>query len=154
MEVYKAPLAQVAVPQDIKSQPVKGVIFGALLDVVLSTVLFVGFALATGAYMASHGASEQQILQFMQAIEQDNVSVAASMLIGGGCSALGGFVCARYAREHELRYGCILAAILTVLSVAFETDMGMLALSIGVTWVAVLAGCGWGQRRNRSEVLQ
>lgn len=152
MDVYKAPVAQVSVPHEIQSRPVRGVILGALADLLLSTVLFVGFALAMGAYMASKGASENQIAQFLISIEHDNAALAASYLIGGASSAVGGYICARNARVNEYRYGCVLASLLSVLSVAFESEPVLMLTGIALTWIAVLTGCHWGRQSNRHEL--
>lgn len=151
MDVYKAPTAQVAVPHEIKSRPIRGVILGALADLLLSTVLFVGFTLALGAYMASQGASENQIAQFLMTIDQDNNAIVASYLIGGAGSAVGGFICARNARVNEYRYGCILASLLSMLSVAFESEPALIVTGILMTWIAVLTGSHWGRQRNLQD---
>lgn len=151
MDVYKAPTAQVAVPHEIKPQPIRGVILGALADLFLSTVFFVGFALAMGVYMASKGASENQIAQFLVNIEQDNATLVASYLIGGASSAVGGFICARNARVNEYRYGCVLASLLSVLSVAFESETMLVVTGISMTWIAVLTGSYWGRQRNLQD---
>lgn len=153
MDVYKAPTAQVAVPHEFKSRPIRGVIFGAFADLLLSTVLFVGFALAVGAYMASQGATENQIAQFLVNLDQDNDALVASYLIGGASSAVGGFICARNARVNEYRYGCILASLLSVLSVAFEHEPMLIATGVAMTWIAVLAGSHWGRQRNLQDEL-
>lgn len=153
MDVYKTPAAQVDVPLPIKSRPVRGVLLGALTDILFSTVLFVAFAMAMSAYMASKGASENQIAQFLVSMEQDNVALAASFVIGGAGSVVGGLVCARNARVNEYRYGCVLASILSTLSVAFESDLMLLSVSIALTWLAVLTGCWWGKQRNQGDRL-
>lgn len=151
MDVYKAPTAQVVVPHEFKSRPIRGVIFGAIADLLLSTVLFIGFALAVGAYMASQGASEHQIAQFFVNLDQNNDALAVSYLIGGTSSAVGGFICARNARVNEYRYGCVLASLLSLLSIAFETEPVLMATGLLMTWIAVLTGSHWGRQRNLQD---
>ena len=151
MDVYKTPSAQVSEPFEIKPRPIQGVIFGALTDLVLSVVFFAGFALAMGFYMASNGATEQQIAQLFIAIEEDPTLLAASYVIGGASSAVGGYVCARYARINELRYGCVLAGLLSLLSILFESTPTLVVTGMLLTWIAVLSGCYWGRLRNRQD---
>lgn len=151
MDVYKTPEAQVSTPHDFKPQPIKGVIVGALVDILLSAFLFTVFALVLGAFLASQGASETQIARLFSAIDNDTRVAVASFVISGIGSASGGHVCARYARIHEYRCGMVLATLLTVLSALFEQDAVLLAMGVAVTWAAVMAGVYFAVARNRKE---
>lgn len=151
MDLYKAPVAQVVVPCEVPSRPIRGILFGAIADIVLSTVLFVGYALAVGVYMATEGATENQVAQFFLALEQDETTMIVSYIVGGLGSALGGYICARYARVHEYRYGAILALVMTVFGAFFESNVVLLASGVMLTWIAIFAGVYWGRLRNLQE---
>lgn len=151
MDLYKAPDAQVVVPAEMPSRPIRGIVYGAIADIFLSTVLFIGYAFAVGVYMATHGATENQVAQFFLALEQDETTMIVSYLVGGMGSALGGFICARYSRMHEYRYGAILALVMSVFGAFFESNAVLLASGVMLTWIAIFAGVYWGRLRNVQE---
>lgn len=154
MDLYKAPVAQVAIPSEVPSRPIRGILLGALADLVLSTVLFIAYALIVGMYMTRQGATENQVAQFFMSLEQDNTTLIASYLVGGIGSALGGYICARYSRIHEYRYGCILAFIMSLFGAYFETDPVLLMSGLVLTWIAIFSGIYWGRLRNLQEVQE
>lgn len=151
MDVYKAPAAQVELPVEVPARPIRGVILGAIADLVVSAALFISFTLFMGAYMAAKGSSQEDVTRFFMSLEQDNSTLIASYVMGSVGSLMGGYVCARNARVNEYAYGCVLATIMSLLSGALESDLGSLATGIAFTWLAVMAGCHWGRVRNQQE---
>lgn len=151
MDLYKAPDAQVSLPAETPSRPVRGIVLGAVADLVVSTLLFIVYALVMGIYMANQGATENQIAQFFMSFEQSGSSMIASYVIGGTGSALGGYISARYSRVHEYRYGSVLVLIMASLSVFFESDVMLLASGVALTCIATYAGIYWGVLRNAQD---
>ena len=75
-------------------------------------------------------------------------------VVGGGFSALGGYVCARIAKRSEYRLGSFMAVFSILLGVAMQlfqdsASMDEATVSALVTWGCVIAGSHLGVLRNR-----
>ena len=151
MDVYQAPKAEVATAREVKSRPIKGILYGLILDLVLSALCMMAFAVALSAYMATEGYDETQIGLLLDSALTDSRFLIVTYLIGGTCSLLGGYTCARYARRREYVSSMILATILSVIGALFSESSSELAISTLLTFLSVLAGAHWGKLRNQTD---
>src|SRR5262245_29621468 len=147
---YRPPEAPVADAEKPRGSPVKGMIFGLLVDIggsfVASVVLFFVWAIWLGA----SGLEPEAIAQAMA--EPDPVSAFSliSYAVGGGFSLLGGYVCARVARETEMRCAAVVATVSSLVSLAMGTGLPValyLFLTV-LTFAAVMFGGWMGQQHN------
>ena len=150
---YRPPQAAVADQGRPRGAPVKGMIFGLLVDIggsmIASFVLFFTWAIWLGA----SGLDAEAITQAM--VENDPMS-AISLTgygVGAAFSWLGGYVCARVAKETELRCAAVVAAVSAALALAMGTELPLplnlllAALTVG----AVMLGGWMGARHNAMQ---
>jgi hypothetical protein len=91
----------------MKNLSPKGIVIGGVVDVLLSFVfgaVLVIYVIATRGVSAS---DVQLSSSIMAAIEQSWALYSAHMLIGYGCSVLGGYIAARLSRESLLVNGAL-----------------------------------------------
>ena len=150
---YAPPGAELGTPPPLEQgSAFKAVLFGFLVDVGLSLVVGVVFAMLYGVYQVAMGQSMEEIGQFFTEPDPFSLSMLLLQAAGGACSFLGGFVCARVARHAEYRLGAILAA--STLVFGWVTNGGeqrpalTLVASI-VTVFSTLFGAWVGAWRNR-----
>ena len=148
---YRAPGAAVADLDRPPGSPVKGVIYGVLVDLVGTMVATFALMLVYGVYLASTGAAPEDIATAAGEFDYTSPIGIAATAVGCGFSFLGGYVCARVARRSELNWAAVVAAI----SAAFGFSMGMGSVSaeLNVLFTSVAIGCvmagGYvGARRN------
>jgi len=94
---------------DIK---LKAVIAGAVLD--NATTLFVMTLLA--AALVSTGLSEDQVMSRMKSTS----GLLLGLIIGLGCTGLGGYVAGRMAKQAEVLHGLLVAVIGMVIALIFR----------------------------------
>ena len=136
-----------------RGSPVKGMFFGLMVDiggsVVASFVLFFVWAIWLGA----SGLEPEVIAQAMA--EPDPLSTVSlvSYAVGGSFSLLGGYVCARVARETELRCAAMIGVISSLVSLAMGTGLpvGLYLFLTMLTFAAVMLGGWMGQQRNARQ---
>ena len=92
---------------------IKGVLVGGVTDVGLSTLLGIPFAVWAVLETGIARTPKDQIHSAVSAFMHRPMIFASEMLIGFGCSILGGYVAARLAKHDELLNGC-LSAILCI----------------------------------------
>jgi hypothetical protein len=150
---YAPPGAELgAPPPPEQGSAFKAVLFGFLVDVGLSLVVGVLFAMLYGVYQIASGQSMEEIGQFFAEPDPFSLPMLLLQVVGGACSFLGGFVCARVARHSEYRLGAILAAL--TLTFGWVTNGGeqqpvlTLVASI-VTVFSTLFGAWVGAWKNR-----
>ena len=150
---YQPPEAQVAESEPRRGAPVKGMIFGVLVDIggslLASFVLFFVWAIWLGA----SGLDAESITQEMS--EPDPLSRFSlfGYALGTGFSWLGGYVCATVARETELQCAAVVATISTLVALAMGAGMPLgLYFSLTVlTFAAVMLGGWMGQQSNARQ---
>jgi len=150
---YRPPQAAVADQDRPRGSPVKGMLFGVLVDIggsmVAAFILFFTWAIWLGA----SGLDAEAITQAM--VENDPMS-AISLTgygVGAAFSWLGGYVCARVAKETELRCAAVVAAVSAALALAMGTELPLLLnlLLAALTVGAVMLGGSMGAQRNARQ---
>jgi hypothetical protein len=133
-----------------RGSPVKGMVFGVLVDIggslLASFVLFFVWAI----WLGSSGMEAEAIAQAMAEVDPLSTVSLVGYTVGMALSWLGGYVCARVARETELQCAAVVATVsaLVTLASGSDTPLGMALLLTALTIAAVMAG-GWtGKQRN------
>ena len=133
-----------------RGSPVKGMIFGLLVDIggslVASFVLFFVWAI----WLSSSGLDAEAVAQSMAEPDPLSGFSLASYALGGGFSWLGGYVCARVARETELRCAAVIATISSLVSLAMGIGLppGLYLFLTVLTFASVMLGGWMGEQRN------
>jgi uncharacterized membrane protein len=148
---YRPPQAPVADQERPRGSPVKGMIYGLLVDLGGTTVSSLALVFIWTIWLAMSGLEAEAIEQSLQNLEPlSPISVIGSVM-GCGLSFLGGYVCARVARETELRCAAVVAVVSATVSLAMGSS---LPLELNLLFCLLTAGLvmlgGWlGERRNR-----
>ena len=133
-----------------RGSPVKGMIFGLLVDIggslVASFVLFFIWAI----WLSSSGLDADAVAQSMAEPDPLSGFSLASYTLGGGFSWLGGYVCARVARETELRCAAVIGTISSLVSLAMGIGLppGLYLFLTVLTFASVMLGGWMGEQRN------
>lgn len=136
-----------------RGSPVRGMAFGLLVDLGGTTVSSLALVFIWAIWQAMSGLEAEAIEQSLQDLEpMSPISVIGSVM-GCGFSLLGGYVCARVARETELRCAAVVAVVSAIVSLAMGSS---LPLALNVLFGLLTAGLvmlgGWlGERRNRRQ---
>jgi hypothetical protein len=148
---YRSPSAAVADMDRPRGSPVKGVIYGVLVDIIGTTVATVIIMMLYGVYLGATGGAREEIERAASQFDLTSPIGIFVTFVGYVFSFVGGYVCARVARRSELKWAAVVAAI----SAAFGLVMGMqmLSLSMNALFAAlavatVMAGGYAGARRN------
>jgi len=106
------------------------------------------------------------LVAFVGAFDADRILAAQSRplslifisLVTLGCvfSALGGYICARMARRHELRTTALLAALRAAIALPmFATNAAWVSVVVlPLTFASVMAGGEIGRRRNSAQARE
>lgn len=95
-------------------------LFGVLADIGGSLATGFLFVLAVALWLGSQGMSPEQVEEAVTTLDPWSGWALLSYVVGCAFSALGGYVCARVARQSELKLAGIVAAI----GVAFGWAVG------------------------------
>jgi hypothetical protein len=133
-----------------RGSPVKGMIFGLLVD--LGGSLLASFALffVWAIWLSSSGLDAEAIAQSMAEPDPLSGMALAGYTVGGGFSWLGGYVCARVARETELRCAAVIATVSSLVSLAMGAGLplGLYLFLTVLTFASVMFGGWMGEQRN------
>lgn len=148
---YRAPGAAVADVDRPHGSPVKGVLYGVLVDIVGTSIATFVLMVVYGLYLGATSASQEEMERAALQLDLASPIGIASIVIGYAFSFLGGYVCARVARRAEIKWTAVVAAI----TAAFGLFMGLQAFSLAlnlffavVAVAVVMAGGYTGARRN------
>lgn len=146
---YAPPDARLADPVAAPGSAIKAVGIGLVVDIGGSVVAILLLAIAYGVLLGASGASGEEI---EAATANGSWFFYAGAVVGGGFSALGGYVCARIARHSEYRLGGILAVVSALIGLVltfedYSFKMNLVMAAGGA--VAVMLGTRWGMARNR-----
>jgi len=133
-----------------RGSPVKGMIFGLLVDIGGSLVASFALFFIWAIWLSSSGLDADAVAQSMAEPDPLSGFSLASYMIGGGFSWLGGYVCARVARETELRCAAVIATISSLVSLAMGIGLPpalYLFLTV-LTFASVMLGGWMGEQRN------
>jgi len=87
---------------------IKGVLVGSVVDVVSSVALGIPFAIYAALRMDMAHVPKDQIAAAAAAWMRGNIAVyIGQLLVGLGCSALGGYLAGRMAKHDELLNGAL-----------------------------------------------
>jgi hypothetical protein len=125
----------------------KAVIVGAVAD--NAGTLFVMTLLA--AALASAGLSEDEVMSRMRSMS----GLLLGLIIGLGCTVLGGYVAGRIARQDECTHGALVAVIGMVIALIFRNggDPAWFDIAgfVGMLPAGILGGRLAWQRRKAGE---
>jgi lysylphosphatidylglycerol synthetase-like protein (DUF2156 family) len=150
---YRPPQAPVADPERPRGAPVKGMVFGVLVDLGGSLAAALTLSFSYGIWLAASGMTAGDI---EQALTQRDALSAFSLVgytVGTAFSWLGGYVCARTARETELKCAGVVATVsciaglLLAMDEPLELNLALVLLTIG----AVMLGGWMGKRQNERQ---
>ena len=147
---YQPPEAPVADQDARRGAPVKGMIFGLMVDIGGSLIAAVLLVFVWSIWLAASGMDAEGITQMLSEPDPLSTFSFVSYAVGCGFSWLGGYVCARVARETEMRCAAVVATVSSLIAVTMGTALP-LALNLVLTLLtfgAVMLG-GWtGLQRN------
>lgn len=155
---YQPPTAQVRdQPAVKKPAPVKAVFVGLAVDVLGTLVAQFIIGIVYGLILASRGATPNDIKQVAESLGWGAWLHGISVAVGMGFSLLGGYFCARIARERVLRSVTAMALLDVALAVAFTHgafDLEAVGLTAGMV-VAIFVGAWlWLYRAGKSANAQ
>jgi hypothetical protein len=152
---YRPPQAPVADQDRPRGSPVKGMAFGLMVDIggTLCASYALMFIWAIRLAAQGHDAKAiEEMLNQQFADSTSDVGIAANVL-GMAFSWLGGYVCARVARETELRCAGVVAGLGIGLALLLGGD-AMTALHFGLVLLGaaiVMLGAWMGAQRNARQ---
>jgi len=148
---YEPPKAAVSDVERLPGSPVKGIVYGVLIDVGGSLVLGLAVMLLYGIVLAASGVPPEEMEKALTNVDPLSWVSLVGNVMGMGVSFLGGYVCARVAFKDEYKWAGVVAVISFISGFLF----GMSAYSIEwnlllalVSAGAVMAGARSGARRN------
>lgn len=150
---YTAPEARLSDPAPRPGSPYKAVALGLLADFGGTVAVSIVMAFVYSVMLAGAGTAPEDIEAALKTVSPDSLYFWIGAIGGCACSVLGGYVCARIARQSEYTLGAILAAIGVVLALLFfgggGPDVGMAIVLNAATVAAVIVGAHIGKKRNR-----
>jgi len=147
---YRAPGAAVADRERYPASPVKGVIYGALVDILGTTASSIAIGIAYGIFLVATGSSLEEIQREGTQIDPTSTLGMVTGAVGCAFSVLGGYVCARVAGPPELKWAAMVAAISVALGLlmAFQVPLALNLLLNALGFAMVMLGGYLGARRN------
>ena len=151
---YRPPQAPVADQDRPRGSPVKGMAFGLVVDLggtlVANFILLFVWAIVLGVSGQDAQAIEDALSQ--QADPTSGISIVANSL-GMACSWLGGYVCARVARETELRCAGVVAGLGVVIALLLGGDAmtPLFFVLVPLGAAIVMLGAWMGAQRNARQ---
>ena len=147
---YRPPQAAVADQERPRGSPVKGMALGLLVDIGGSLLASFMLLFLWAIWLGASGLDAETIAQAMA--EPDPLSTVSLVgyTAGGGFSWLGGYVCARVARETELRCAAVIATLSSLVSLAMGMGLplGLYLFLTVLTFATVMLGGWMGAQRN------
>lgn len=132
-------------------RPISGVVYGLVVDLggtlIWSFLIFIA--------MAASGLNQNQMQDLMAARFPPSAFFIAAAMGGLFMSYLGGYVCARYARRNEYRFGTIFLVLTFAAGSLLSSEAPMTtvrAFLYGVNVVVIYWGVSVGVARNARDV--
>lgn len=122
-----------------------------MVDIGGSILATLVLAVVYGIILGATGASQEEIEAITTRVPTDSWFFYASTLVGCAFSVLGGYACARIAKQSAYRLGAILAAISVLIGLLLTFSQYSLMMSAGFAIAgaaAVMLGVRWGYARN------
>lgn len=147
---YAPPLSDIEVIDNRKGSPWKAVLLGLLVDHVGTFIFIIIFGVIANALFIGEDGDTSRLMSLLD----EPLSPLMLFFYTTGClfSVLGGFVCARIARQNELKLAFVLAALSLLYGVIIDDEAAVSALdlllySAGVA--SIFLGSWLGMKRNR-----
>ncbi len=123
----------------MKKISIKAVLIGSVVDIVLSVLLALPLSFfAMSKIDFAHTPKDQIQAATSDAIRKNVPLQAAQLLIGMGCSVLGGYVAASIAKHNELLNGALSSILCVALGVfLFNSDMVFYPLVVRIGLLAI-----------------
>ena len=140
-------------PPEAPGAPVKGMVFGLLVDIGGSLIAAFVLLFAWAFWLAMSGVDAESIQQMMAEPDPLSTFSFVSYAVGGGFSWLGGYVCARVARETEMRCAAVIATLSSLVAVTLGPSMpfGLNLFLTLLTFGSVMLGGWMGMQRNARQ---
>lgn len=148
---YRAPAAPVADLERPRGSPLKGVIYGVLVDIVGTTAATMVIMFVWGVLLAMNGVAAEEIQAMAEKIDPTSPVGLLASAAGGAFSFLGGYVCARVAGQAALKWATVLAVISTLFGLLMTMQVPRDAYNtvmLLANFVIVVLGGYAGARRN------
>jgi len=134
----------------VPGSPLRAVLTGLAIDIGGSLLMGLLLTAAWSASLASDGLGPAEIRAALQSLSPDAAVVRIGELLGAGLSTLGGYVCARIARQAEYRLAAIQAgvsAVFGLLMAGADDPPAQTALLALCTVACVMLGAHLGKLR-------
>ena len=148
---YRAPAAPVADLERPRGAPLKGVIYGVLVDIVGTTAATLVIMFVWGVVLAMNGVAAEDIEAAAQKMDPTSLVGLLASAAGGAFSFFGGYVCARVAARAEIKWAAVLAVISTLFGLLMTMHVPRDAYNtvmLVANFVIVVLGGYAGARRN------
>lgn len=148
---YAPPDATLADPAAVPGSAFKAIGLGLAVDIVGTLVAGLLLGAVYGIFLTMTGATQEE-LEAAAKVSVGSGVFYAGFLVGSFFSVLGGYVCARIARQSEYRRGAILAtlSVLFGLLMTFEQYSALMSALMAIVGSAtVMFGVRLGYARNR-----
>jgi hypothetical protein len=148
---YKPTATSLKEPPSPPRSPILAVLVGLVVDFGGTTIASIVVGIVYAATLAGRGVPVEQITEAVTEFDPASGYGIVAMLVGGGFSILGGYVCARIARRNERKVSAVLAAVSAVLGFLSGGEALDWWLNVGLTVLtlaSVMAGGELGRRRN------
>jgi hypothetical protein len=154
---YSPPSADVdnRARQPGKPAPIKGLLVGLAIDIGGSLCVGVILSVVYAVLASMGGHTPEQIAAELQHIEPDSWFYVIGIIAGSLCSFIGGYVCARIAKQGEIGLGIIQSICSLAASMALgpsEQALGIQIALSGLTVLVIMLGIKAGAHRNRARV--
>jgi len=151
---FAPPKSDVSIKHDaIPGSPVKAVLLGFLADFGGSIVGGIPLGVIYGVLLAMSGVPQDKISGTLNSMPPDSLYSIIGFCIGFAFSILGGYVCARIAKQNEY----FLAGAMATLSAICGSFITPEDYSVGTTasltvlsYAFVFFGANLGRKKNRS----
>jgi hypothetical protein len=126
-------------------------VLGSLADIGGSFAAGILITFAYGVTLGMSGLDADQITAAVTSIQPDSWVSIVGMVVGGGFSVLGGYLCARIARHSEYKLGAIVAVISSAggLLMGGQSTAGFDLALLAATVASVMLGAWIGAVKNR-----
>lgn len=148
---YRPPASDLTPRVERRGSAVKAVVLGSLADIGGSFAAGIIITFAYGFALGVSGLNADQITAALTSIQADSWVSIIGMIVGGGFSVLGGYLCARIARHSEYRLGAIVAIISSAGGhlMGGQSNAGLELALVAATVASVMLGAWIGAVKNR-----
>ncbi len=130
---------------DVSRKPgsiLKGVVFGGLLDIVLTTVLITIVSVVYVVLNITPDITPEQLESLNEQLQQELANIesiwgVSGIAVGSGSSLLGGYVCAIFAKERWKTAAIILGIAISVFGLIFGSDTYTIGVNMSLGLITI-----------------